>query len=358
MVLSIIPSTVGESGSAGSARGEVFEIGKDRQELPPQSSGFFLPFMKHEYTTIGSHGLFVFRASLLQQYGLDSAGKITQISVLNMWGGQTYNHPTAGAQFSPGVSRFLNFKVKMGMTVRPTPSGTFNANYDVAGPVTVYDYPGWVTIQGTHMNWIDCPLTTPFNYDGVSHLVIEYEWDDISGYDFCSAHGGLWTAAGYTNLKGNILTGFFRNLGYSTIVWNPNANSATGIVLGIGNDILPVLQIEGEFAIPATMRMEPQSLNLESNGNFVNVKVLSFPENPEYSPLDVTQGSVVVEGINCELKHGTWNDNKYLTKCDRLLLEDVIGAPSEDTELEIVGGLNDGRTFKGMAVIDTHVHTP
>jgi hypothetical protein len=107
----------------------------------------------------------------------------------------------------------------------------------------------------------------------------------------------------------------------------------------------------GELAIPANVDMEPQSLNLESMGNWVQFKVYDFPENPEYTVYDIdpTQGEVA--GVGADLKFGTTNENKYIGKADRLMVEDAIGAPGQEVEVEIKGAMNDGTKFKGVATI-------
>jgi hypothetical protein len=359
MVFSTIPSTVGESEDRGTSRAEVFEIGMDKIELPPANSGFFLPFIKHEYNYgTGCKGLLMYRNSILQSYGIESEGKLTRISFLNRWGGQVYNHPLAGAGYSPGTSQYLNFRLTLGLTTSPNCISTFSSNYNVAGPVTVLYRPGWSLVQGTHMNWMDFPFDTSFDYDGTSNLVVGFEWDAISGANMGSMNGGPWSHSSYMRLRGNIFTGLFKQNNYVTASWCPYAQWTYGSLYGPPNDILAILQIEGEFGIPADIRMEPQSLNLASNGNYMNVKVENFPDNPEYTPLDVAAGSAEVSGIGCELKYDTWNENKYITKVDRLLIEDAIGAPGDDIELEAKGYLNDGTSFKGIAVIDTHLNTP
>jgi hypothetical protein len=103
--------------------------------------------------------------------------------------------------------------------------------------------------------------------------------------------------------------------------------------------------------IETDVRLEPQSLNLDSNGNFVNVKVEGFPENPEYTPMEVDGTSVEVEGIDVNLKYGTWNNNRWIGKCDRLMVEDAIGAPGDEVEVEVRGELIDGTPFNGDAII-------
>ena len=92
-------------------------------------------------------------------------------------------------------------------------------------------------------------------------------------------------------------------------------------------------------------------MNLESNGNCVNVKIENFPENPEYSPLDVDGSTVAVAGTGVDLKFGTWNENRWIGKCDRLAVEDSIGAPGDEVEISVTGALNDGTAFLSTAVI-------
>ncbi len=100
-----------------------------------------------------------------------------------------------------------------------------------------------------------------------------------------------------------------------------------------------------------TCNFEPTSLNLESDGNYVNTKVETFPDNPEYTPHDVDASSVSVAGVGADLKFGTWNNNRFIGKADRLMVEDAIGGPGDEVEVMISGSLNDGTSFKGIAVI-------
>lgn len=120
---------------------------------------------------------------------------------------------------------------------------------------------------------------------------------------------------------------------------------------GYGTPVYSGTSIAASVGIPADVRLEPQSLNLESMGNWVNVKVESFPDNPEYSASDVNPTSVSVAGQGVELKFGTINDNRFIGKADRLMVEDAIGSPGQEVEVIVMGALNDGTGFVGMAVI-------
>jgi hypothetical protein len=103
--------------------------------------------------------------------------------------------------------------------------------------------------------------------------------------------------------------------------------------------------------IPALVDFEPKSLNLESNGNYVQGKIYGFPENPEYTHYDVNVGTVQIAGVGIDMKFETINANKLIIKSDRLLVEDAIGAPGDEVEVKIRGNLNDGTAFNGMALI-------
>ena len=69
---------------------------------------------------------------------------------------------------------------------------------------------------------------------------------------------------------------------------------------------------------------------------------------------EVKNTFVIVEGVNADLKFRTYNDNKFIGKADRLLVEDAIGAPGSEVELEVTGQLIDGTQFKGTAIIEAH----
>jgi hypothetical protein len=107
----------------------------------------------------------------------------------------------------------------------------------------------------------------------------------------------------------------------------------------------------GISAIPSEVDLEPQSLNLDSNGNWVSYKIYSFPDNPEYTVYDIDTTSIKVENVDADLKFGTLNNNKFIGKVDRLLVEDAIGTPGEEVEVQVSGKLNDGTAFEGKAII-------
>lgn len=123
-----------------------------------------------------------------------------------------------------------------------------------------------------------------------------------------------------------------------------------------GDILTPIVQNVARWfssGIPATVKVEPQSLNHVSKGNWVNVKVSGFPENPEYNAYDIDGQTVTIQGISVDVKFGTYNENKFIGKADRLLVEDAIGAPGDETEVTITGKLSDGTSFTGISIIKT-----
>jgi len=349
--------------TAGAAPGytNVYEIGTDIQKMPPERSGLFLPFMKYEIGYgPGSRGMFLYRASLLQDYGLDSAGKITQISFRNMWGDRIYDHPDAGPQFAPGESEFLNFEIRMGLTTNMDVNATYAYNYDVAGPVTVYFQPGWHTITGTHMNWMNFLLSTSFDYDGASNLVIEYDWDGISGYNMGLNYGGSWNGI-YANLNGNLMTGLF-SVGYTGISWSSYANVDTGYLFGPPDeDHIPVLRIEGEFTIPATIDVDPNTLNLKSRGKWITTYI-ELPKGGDVNDIDVStvkisriDGVQLATPIYAEAHPTSVGDEDSdgipdrMVKFSRPAVQEVV--EGGDTEITVTGKLTTGQAFEGSDTI-------
>jgi hypothetical protein len=372
MVFSAFPTSIGGWGSWVQPKSatvtKVFEVGTDQQWLPPDRSGLFLPFMKYEMNIgPGSRGLFLYRPSILNDYGLDFTGNITRLSLMNMWGAEVYDHPTAGPQFSPGTSEFLNFRLKMGLSTLDNTTNLYDNHYDVAGPVTVVDLPGWNTLQGTHMNWMDFPLSTDFEFDGTSSLIIEYDWDGVQGYDMGSFFGGTWTGQ-YERLSGNMMTGLFQ-AGYTPITWSPFENIDTGSLYGPpDSDHLPVLQLEVEVpAIPATVDVDPNTLNLKSKGKWIT-SYIGLPEDFDVADIDVStleitklNGAVLPTPIEAKKKptgihdHDGDGEPDLMVKFDRSELISAIRdlgiGDGDDLEITLNGELFDGSPFAGSDTI-------
>ncbi len=105
--------------------------------------------------------------------------------------------------------------------------------------------------------------------------------------------------------------------------------------------------IKAEAGIAATVDVDPDTLNLDSNGNWVTVRIMDFPEDPSYDPTQVIDGTVTLEDIGADPNGPSGiEDGYYMCKVDRMLLEDSIGAPGDVIELTVNGDVAD-TSFEG-----------
>jgi hypothetical protein len=240
---------------------------------------------------------------------------------------------------------------------KPSSSGGGMSQYGY-GPENMID------LNTANMHWVSTS-------GGGSTKYFQLTWSQkyTIGSIYVIQHGS-WSNPGRRNLNGclvqfwdgtqwvtdGILSNLYSNFKYD-FVFQPTTDSIRLYNLKVTGSqssnpcIYEWYVYEGEGGIAAEVGMEPQSLNLESNGNYVNFKVYGFPENPEYTPYDVDPTACTVGGVDADLKFGTVNDNKYIGKADRLLVEDAIGAPGEEVEVEIKGKTLDGKAFAGEALI-------
>ncbi len=185
---------------------------------------------------------------------------------------------------------------------------------------------------------------TPFNEYYFQVKDINNVWHQMWwGYSGGGANHQVWTFAGPYNvaLYADENPNFQIRFGYFGM--------AMFTVAGANIDDL---EVRGEpLGIPTEFSIQPKTLNLDSMGNYISIKVENFPDNPEYTPLDVDGDTMEIEGFGVETKYGTANENHFITKADRLLVEDAIGAPDEEAELEIKGKLFDGTGFKGTGTV-------
>jgi len=241
---------------------------------------------------------------------------------------------------------------------KPSSSGGGQSQYGY-GPENMND------LNTYNMHWV----STPYNYAPADWFQLTWSQKYTIGSMYVIQHGS-WSHASNRNLWGcdiqywdgamwvtdGTLSNMYANFQY-TFVNTPTTDSIRISNLRItGNQasnpcVYEWYVYEGEGGIAADVKLEPQSLNLDSNGNYVSYHVLGFPEDPDYTPYDVDPTSIEVEGVNTDLKYGTVNNNKFIGKADRLLVEDAIGAPGEEVEVKVRGQLYDSTVFEGTAVI-------
>ncbi len=214
------------------------------------------------------------------------------------------------------------------------------------------------------MNWMDFQFGSGLDYDGSSSLIIEYEWDNIQGYNLGIDFGGVWDGQ-YAALKGNMMTGLFA-VGYTGISWSPFAQYDYGNLYGPPDqDHIPVLQIEGEFevpTVPATMDVDPDTLNFKSKGKWIT-GYIEEPEGHNVSDIDVSTVSVAKIGgidlaspIYAELHPSGIGDEDgdhipdLMVKFDRpkviAAINDLGFTHGDLVEITVIGWFTDGTLFE------------
>lgn len=136
---------------------------------------------------------------------------------------------------------------------------------------------------------------------------------------------------------------------YQTVLWSWDLNhiNSPSIQLALITKVLDFFS----SGIVATVDVHPETLNLDSNGNWVSVEVTGFPEDPTYDPSQVIEGTVTLENIGSDPNGPSgYKDGAYKCKVDRLLLEDAIGMPGDSVELAIAGDVFD-TSFAGTTTI-------
>jgi hypothetical protein len=293
-----------------------------------------------------------------------------------------------------GVSSYLNSDSRFGTVTQingrySTPTLTYMLNFDVVVVWTNYVFQNKVSLGNNLKSYVDLGggvVVTCFAHHGstwnLGGMFQSYGYDPIfqqNSYQSGSSSIGPVLQPSHPIMQGvtSVSPGFFfrttlLNAGAQPIFYWANGYIGCAIKeIGPGRTVgmnqwpggdsgahsnliianAAAWAAGGISAIPSDVDLEPQSLNLDSNGNWVSYKVYSFPDNPEYTVDDIDITSVQVENVDADLKFGTLNNNKFIGKVDRLLVEDAIGSPGEDIEVKVTGKLNDGTAFEGKAII-------
>jgi hypothetical protein len=101
--------------------------------------------------------------------------------------------------------------------------------------------------------------------------------------------------------------------------------------------------------IPAIIKITPQSLNLTSNGNWVNCNI-QLPE--DYNVADIDAATVVLNGkVKSQWSSIEKDGTKLLVKFNRAEVQDMLKDADGNVSLEVKGTLKDGTVFKGTDTI-------
>jgi len=220
-------------------------------------------------------------------------------------------------------------------------TGTLKWVENYNGPRSGYSY------EYTYCKPTICPVTGNIAMSGYGYGISDTTYDAIVF---------VVSPTGSTVMEGRVLPYLVNEyqISYNGATYGPDGSL---YICGFGYPDNSATYYDGFVAsfgsgIAATVEMNPHSLNLESLGNWVSFKVHEFPDNPEYTGADVDPTTCVVSGVNADLKFGTADsDGKFHGKADRLLVEDAIGAPGEEVEVEIKGKLTDGTSFAGTFMV-------
>jgi parallel beta-helix repeat protein len=118
----------------------------------------------------------------------------------------------------------------------------------------------------------------------------------------------------------------------------------------ITNNIFSNNDIDIYSILLLTLDIDPNTLNLKSNGRWVTAYI-TLPEEMkasdiEFDTISLGDGTFEVGG-----EYGEFDSNECMAKFDRSELEDQIGAPNEALELTLTGELTDGTPLSGSDTI-------
>ena len=101
------------------------------------------------------------------------------------------------------------------------------------------------------------------------------------------------------------------------------------------------------MTIPATIDIDPNTLNLESNGNWITVYI-GLPDGLDVNDIMISTVMLdqTVQAEWCDVQ-----DTILMVKFDRLDVENLIGAPQQSVELTVEGKLSTGLEFAGQDTI-------
>jgi len=116
----------------------------------------------------------------------------------------------------------------------------------------------------------------------------------------------------------------------------------SGVKIDIGAD-------EYEALIPATVEITPKTLNLASNGNWINCTI-QLPDNYDVADIDT---ATIALNENIELQWSSIDEGakKLLVKFNRSEIQNMLKDAENPVLLSISGALNDGMGFEGTDTI-------
>lgn len=170
---------------------------------------------------------------------------------------------------------------------------------------------------------------------------------------------------GTLNNYGGIINSISRSGDFGTIYNNGTLNNEGGIEnLGeINNDCDGVItgggplignHVVNVYVISATIDIDPNALNLESNGNWITAYI-ELP--PGYAPSAIDVSTVKLnDAVSAEESPTEVGDHDedgipdLMVKFDRARVQNLL-SPGDEVELTVTGELTDGTPFSGSDTI-------
>jgi hypothetical protein len=170
-------------------------------------------------------------------------------------------------------------------------------------------------------------------YNSATRKTVIYEYDKLN---YAETNTGI---TGYLDNAGN---------GVDKILAMRTLERQFGSDLNNDGDTRDTVVRYIRLFIPATINIDPDTLNLESNGNWITVYI-DLPTG--YDVNDIAFGTIMLDNTIpaewCDVQSTT-----LMVKFDRLDVENLIGMPQEDVELTVTGKLNNGPYFSGQDTIN------
>ncbi|UCE37622.1 MAG: right-handed parallel beta-helix repeat-containing protein [Thermoplasmata archaeon] len=203
----------------------------------------------------------------------------------------------------------------------------------------------WNTFVGNNIavDYDPEPLEIDSNVFIDNTIAIKISGDDslliITNNSISGSEIGIFIETGSPVIEGNIFTdneyGIYY-LGGSTPIISNNTFS---------NNVIDIYSI-----ILADLDVDPDTLNLKSNGRWVTAYII-LPEGMDASDIDFDTISLGDGTFEVGGEYGEFNSNVCMAKFDRSELEDQIGSPNEALELIVTGELKDGTPLRGSDTI-------
>jgi hypothetical protein len=100
--------------------------------------------------------------------------------------------------------------------------------------------------------------------------------------------------------------------------------------------------------VPATISMNPNTLNLKSKGKWITCRI-ELPEGYDVNDIDVS--TIMLNGVvPAQSRPIGIGDTGLMVKFSRSAVQALL-TPDEETELTVTGALSDGRLFEGTDTI-------